>query len=452
MTSHAASDSAVSLTNVIAPSFYDVHWDIHDGNHTHYWLSGGRGSTKSSFVGTEIILGIMEDPLANAVVLRKVKDTLGESVKEQLAWAIEALGVEQYWEIPEQKLVLTYLPTGQEIRFRGADKPKKIKSMKFSKGYTKFIWYEELDEFTSMEEIRMINQSLMRGGPKFIVFYSYNPPKSANNWVNAEMKLTREDRLTHHSTYLTVSRDWLGEQFIIEAEHLKETKPTSYEHEYLGSITGTGGEVFENVQIRRISDEEIEEFHTIRRGLDFGYAIDPLSYLAMHYDRKHKRLYIFHELYKVGLSNHAAYRHITEENTDNTEVIADSAEPKSISELNQYGLRIRPVKKGPDSVEYGIKFLQDLEAIIIDDIRCPETAREFLTYELDKDANGNFKAAFPDRNNHSIDATRYAMNDECMLFIEKLKKKQDHDNSAEARARRNIERHNKPKRKGMQAL
>jgi phage terminase large subunit len=439
------------LTEVIASSFYEVHKDIKAGRHTHYWLSGGRGSTKSSFAAIEIILGMMADPNANAVVLRKVKDTLKESVFEQLTWAIEALGVEDYWHIPEAKLVITYKPTGQEIRFRGADKPKKIKSMKFSRGYTKFIWYEELDEFTSMEEIRMINQSLMRGGQKFVVFYSYNPPKSANNWVNAEAQLTRPDRFTHHSTYLSVPRDWLGEQFIIEAEHLKETKPQAYEHEYLGSVTGTGGEVFDNVQCRKISDEEIEDFYNIRRGLDFGYAIDPLAYNVMHYDRKYKRLYIFREFYKVRLSNYAAYEHIRQENKNNQEIIADSAEPKSISELNQYGLIVRGVKKGPDSIEYGIKFLQDLESIIIDDHRCPETAREFLTYELDKDANGNFKAGYPDKNNHSIDSVRYAMNDETIDFMNRMKKPQDLDTSMEAKVRRNIQSLSK-KQKGMKAL
>lgn len=440
MTSHAlaSNETSVSLLNVIAPSFYNVHWDIIDGFHTHYWLSGGRGSTKSSFVATEIILGIMNDPLANAVVLRKVKDTLNESVKDQLIWAIEALGVADYWDTPEQKLVLTYKPTGQEIRFRGADKPKKIKGLKYAKGYTKFIWYEELDEFTSMEEVRMINQTLMRGGPKFVVFYTYNPPKSANNWVNTEKKLTRTDRLTHHSTYETVQKEWLGEQFIVEAEHLKATKPLAYDHEYLGIETGTGGEIFDNVQIRKISDAEVEDFYNIRRGLDYGFATDPLAYNVMHYDRKYKRLYIFHELYKLRLSNHAATEIIKQENKNNEEIIADSAEPKSISEMNQYGLKIRGVKKGPDSIEYGIKFLQDLDAIIIDDERCPETAREFLTYELDKDANGNFKAGYPDHDNHTIDSVRYGMNDETIDFMNRLKKGPDLDNSMEAMVRRNI--------------
>jgi phage terminase large subunit len=140
------------------------------------------------------------------------------------------------------------------------------------------------------------------------------------------------------------------------------------------------------------------------------------------YNRKYRRLYIFHEIYKVGLSNREAYRLITEENKTNRNILADSAEPKSINELNGYGLNVSKVKKGPDSIEYGIKFLQDLEAIIIDDIRCPETAREFCNYELEKDANGNFKAGYPDKNNHSIDAVRYAMNYECMVYQEEQKK------------------------------
>jgi phage terminase large subunit len=147
-----------------------------------------------------------------------------------------------------------------------------------------------------------------------------------------------------------------------------------------------------------------------------------------HYDRKKKCLYIFHELYKVGLSNYAAFEHIQEENTSNDLVKADSAEPKSISELNQYGLRVTGVKKGPDSIEYGIKFLQSLEQIVIDDVRCPETAREFLTYELEKDANGNFKAKFSDKNNHSIDAVRYSLNDEIINHMQEQKVKKK-DNS-----------------------
>lgn len=405
------------LSSALAKSFSSVHKAIKNKDYVHFWLNGGRGSTKSSFVAIEIILGIMKDPNSNAVCMRKVKDTLKDSVYEQLSWAIEILGVDTYWHKSISPLSLTYIPTGQRVIFRGADKPKKIKSITFAKGYCKFLWYEELDEFGGMEEIRMINQSLMRGGNDFVVFYSYNPPKSANNWVNAEVQLTREDRLVHHSNYLTVPKEWLGQQFITEAEHLKEVKPLAYQHEYLGEIVGTGGEVFDNVSCRVISDAEIEEFEIIRQGVDFGYAADPFVYIRTAYDKKHKRIYIFDEVFQVKLSNLAAFNLVTPKNKDNDMIIADSAEPKSINELQQYGLRVKPVKKFGDSIDFGVKFLsENIEQIIIDDRRCPNAAREFLNYELERDANGNFKAGYPDRNNHVIDATRYAYNDECYMF------------------------------------
>lgn len=371
-------------------------------------LNGGRGSTKSSFVSIEIILGMMKDKNANGVALRKVGVNLKDSVYEQLQWAIKVLGVDNYWQSKLSPLELVYIPTGQRIVFRGADKPKKIKSTKFRDGYCKYIWYEEVDEFGGMEEIRTINQSLMRGGESFCVFYSYNPPKSQRNWINKEVLEDDPSRVIHHSTYLTVPPEWLGEQFIREAEHLKKTKPDIYEHEYLGEVTGTGGEVFTNLTIRKISDEEIKNFDHISRGLDWGYASDPFHYTVNHYDKTRRRLYIFYEIQLVGLSNEKAAKIVKAENKNNSLVICDSAEPKSIAEFNNHGIKVVGAKKGPDSVEYGIKWLQDLEEIIIDKMRCPNTAREFLNYELEPDGNDGFKAHYPDKDNHSIDAVRYS--------------------------------------------
>ncbi len=398
----------IKLDRLIAPAFYGVHRDVRAGRHTHYWLGGGRGSTKSSFVSLEVILGMMADPQANGMALRKVGVNLKDSVFEQLLWSVEALGVGQFWQAKLSPLELVYIPTGQKLLFRGADEPRKIKSTKFRRGYCKYLWYEEVDEFGGMEEIRNINQSLMRGGDRFFAFYSFNPPKSQRSWVNAEMLEERPNKLAHHSTYLGVPPEWLGEQFIVEAEHLRDTKPEQYRHEYMGEVTGTGGEVFQNLTIRTISDEEIRRFDHTARGLDWGYASDPLHYTVNHYDRTRRRLYIFYEIHKVGLSNRKAAELLRAENTANRPVVCDSAEPKSIAEMRDYGLQVAGAKKGPDSVEYGIKWLQDLEEIVIDPKRCPHTAEEFNSYELEKDRYGEFKAGFPDRNNHSIDAVRYS--------------------------------------------
>jgi phage terminase large subunit len=405
----------IELDKLIAPAFYDVHHAIKEDRYTHYRLGGGRGSTKSSFIGIEIVLGIMRDPAANALVLRKIEAECARSVYEQIKWAIDVLGVGTYWRSYTSPLKIVYMPTGQKIVFRGADDPKKVKGTKFSKGYCKFIWYEELPEFTP-EDVRTINQTLLRGGPRFTVLYSYNPPPSVQSWVNVEAMRERDDGLIHHSTYLDVPREWLGEAFFIEAEHLKRVNPELYDHDYLGKVTGTGGEVFRNVKAETITDEQINQFDRIKRGLDFGYASDPLAFVQLHYDKTRRRIYIYDEIYAVEMSNNSAVERIKAAvKVDNPEIIADSAEPRTINEFRGLGLhRMRGARKGPDSVNHGVKYLRDLEAIIIDPKRCPNAFKEFTQYELEKDKNGNFKASYPDKNNHLIDGVRYALNDEIL--------------------------------------
>lgn len=416
-----------NLKEIIAPSFYNAHTDIKKEAHTHYWFKGGRGSTKSSFISVEIVLNIMKDAsndeYTNAVVFRRVKDVLRGSVFEQILWAIDVLGVNNKWKASYSPLKLTYIPTGQQIIFKGADNPKKVKSIKVSKGYLKYIWYEEVDEFENYDKIRNINQSIMRGGIKFFVFYSFNPPESQRNWTNMEVLEKRKDKYIHHSDYRSVPKKWLGEQFIIEAEHLKKVNLTKYEHDYLGAVTGTGGEVFLNITVREITDKEIKTFDRIKRGLDWGYAADPLAYAVMNYDKTRKRLYIFREIYKTRLSNSRAIKLIKQIDPNPKLIIADSAEPKSIDDLKDAGLKIKGAKKGEGSVEYGIRFLaEELEEIIIDPIRCPNAKTEFLGYEIEKDKNGNLKGEYPDKNNHFLDATRYALEDEIRQNRMKSKK------------------------------
>lgn len=414
----------VSLKDLIAPQFYSIHWDILEGKHTHYKLYGGRGSTKSSFVSIEIIYGMMQDPNANAACFRKVKDTLAESVFEQLLWAIDALEVSHLWKVTLSPLRLTYKPTGQRIVFRGCDDPNKSKSIKVRKGYFKYIWYEERAEFPGDEDERKINQSLMRGGDKYVVFYTWNPPKSLNSWVNQDVLEEREDTLCNHSTYLTVPREWLGEQFYVEAEELRKRKILAYRHEYLGEAIGNGGKVFDNIIIRKITDEEIAMFDKIRQGLDFGFAADPLAYERMHLNKKQRRLYIFGEVYQTNLRSSKAVEYIKILNPENKIITADSEEPRSIDTFNELGLRVVGAKKGPGSVDHGIAYLSDdLDEIIIDPVRCPNAAREFNLYELEKDKNGNFKGGYPDKDNHSIDAVRYALEGDMTMKKAKIRKR-----------------------------
>lgn len=418
----------VNLTDVIALSFYDLFWNVYNEQYTHFWLKGGRGSTKSSFVSVVIILKIMEDAekgiSSHGVVFRRVKQDLSDSVYEQLCWAIETLGVADKWHMSISPLRLIYKPTKQRIMFRGLDEPKKAKGIKVRKGWVKYIWYEEVDEVEGKHKIDTVNQTLLRGGPNFLVFYSFNPPQSQRNWTNREVLDEREDKRIHHSDYSTVPVRWLGQQFIVEAEHMKKVNPIKYEHDYKGAVTGTGGEVFTNVTIRRISDDEIKVFDKIKNGLDFGYAADPLAFVRCHYDRTRKILYIFDEIYKAGLGNSAAVELIKIKNPDNKRITADSAEPRTINEFRNLGVNILGARKGPDSIEHGIKFLStEIEVIVIDNGRCPNVAREFLSYELKKDKEGNFRGDYPDKDNHAIDATRYALEDDMLDARVKIKKK-----------------------------
>lgn len=401
----------VKLSECIAPAFYPVYWDIQDGAHTFYDLFGGRGSTKSSFISIMLILGIVQDKDANAIVFRKVGNTLGTSVYEQVLWAINALDMQDQWKCTTSPYKCTYKRTGQVILFRGLDYAKKLKSIKVSKGYLKYLWFEELDEFAGEEEIRSVQQSVLRGGERHVVFKSFNPPISKANWANQYVMKPQRRALRHKSCYLDVPPDWLGQQFLDDAEDLKLTNPRAYQHEYLGDAVGTGGEVFENLEIREIDDEEISHFDNIFMGIDWGWYPDPFHWGKMHYDSTRKVLYIYDEYRANKQSNAETWNNLVmlKGVTSADLITADSAEPKSVSDYRDYGALCREAIKGPDSVRYGMKWLQSLKKIVIDPVRCPATTKEFSEYEYERTPDDEIISGYPDLNNHSIDCVRYAM-------------------------------------------
>ena len=398
----------MNVADKIAPSFDRVFWAAVNHEYTHYWLDGGRGSTKSSFISIMVVVLLLMNPNCHSVIMRKVANTIRHSVFNQIVWAIAELGVSHSFKVNNSSFTMTYLPTGQQILFLGVDDKTKIKSTKLPFGYVGIVWYEELDQFAGMEEIRNLNQSLLRGGDKYWCFYSYNPPRSRDNWVNQEILFEDKDRLLSHTTYLDVPRDWLGDQFFLEAEKLKEKREELYRHEYLGEVTGTGGDVFGNVEDKRMSGSLISAFDRLHYGLDFGFAVDPLAFVAMHYDKKHEDLYIFDEIYKYSYDTKPAAEEVIQK-AGRRLVIADSAEPRTIRAFSNLGVNIRGAKKGPDSVGHGIKWLQDLRYIYIDKERCPNTYKEFVGYEYMQNKDGAFISKYPDANNHAIDAVRYAM-------------------------------------------
>lgn len=275
----------IDLKEIIAPVFYDIYRSFKKNDYTYYWLKGGRSSTKSSFISIAILMGIMKDVNANACVFMKTANNLRQHVFEQFKWAINTLGVNYYFKFNLSPLKITYIPTGQIILFKGLDDSGKTKSIKVAKGYFKLLWFEELSEFSSWEEIRITLLSLLRKSDeninaKFSVFMSYNPPKNPNNWVNIESQVKREDRLVHHSTYLDVPKKWLTEATLKEAETLKILNEKAYRHEFLGEITGVEGLVYPmfNRKVHIINNlKEIPQNNTIYKiicGIDGGTIND----------------------------------------------------------------------------------------------------------------------------------------------------------------------------------
>ena len=402
--------SDVRLSNIIAPHFFEVHKDIKIHSNTEYVLKGGRGTTKSSFISIEIILQLKQNPGIHALVCRKVKDTLKDSVYSQVVWAIDTLGLGHEFKCTKSPLEITYKPTGQRIYFRGADDPYKIKSIKPPFGYIGILWFEELDQFSGNEEIRNIEQSVMRGGDKFYNFKSFNPPISAANWANGYALLDKPKMLTHHSTYLTVPKEWLGQTFLDDAEFLKFVNEKAYRHEYLGEAIGNGGNVFENITSRKITNEEINSFDRIRMGVDWGWYPDPFHWSKVHFDSARRILYVLDEYRCNKQSNQATAEYLIKHKNvqpDNL-VVADSAENKSVADYRKFGINCVAARKGPGSVDYSMKWLQSLNEIVIDNSRTPYTLKEFLNYEYERTKDGEVISGYPDKDNHAIDSIRYA--------------------------------------------
>lgn len=400
--------SDIRLSEKIGSAFYDVAHDVFHHGHTHYDFSGGRGSLKSSTVSVLVPLLLINNPGTHALVLRKVANTIRDSVYAQYIWAIGELGMAAYWEAKVSPMELIYKPTGQKIMFRGADDPMKIKSIKVPFGYIAVTHFEEKDQFAGRAEIRTILQSTMRGGSKYWNFESYNPPISRDNWANKDSLEERADRLCHKSTYLQAPPEWLGEQFLAEAEHLKATDERAYQHEYLGIPVGTGGNVFDNLELREITDEEMSHFDHIYQGVDYGWFPDPFAFIRLHYDRARETIYLMDEIYQNKLTNEASGNIIIQRGYKDAYITCDSAEPKSVADYRAMGIPAKAAVKGPGSVDYGMKWLQRRK-IVIDRKRTPNAYNEFVNYEYDRNKDGDIISGYPDENNHLIDATRYAV-------------------------------------------
>ena len=411
----------IESTHLWPVSYNDVFTELWGGKYSEFMFWGGRGSCKSSFISLAIRILIAQYLDINALVLRKKANTLRDSVFAQLNWAGEMLGLGGKKTVSPMMIK----QGEQKILFRGSDDPTSIKSIKVERGYIGILWFEELTEFTPAE-VRSILQSVMRGGNRFWVFYSFNPPMNRNNWVNKEKLVDKPGRLVVRSDYTTVPEEWLGPAFLDEANWQKEHNEKLYLNEYLGECTGTGLDVFENIHDTRMTDDQIGKFDYFFHGVDWGYYPDPWAYNGMAYNPSTRELYIFDEMeaYKKGNAETSTMlmEHIkagpwkwytTREPKapaeTNVKLAPDSAEPKSIADYRSYGWQVHaPDKTGLR--DYSFKWLQSLKAIHIDAARCPRTWAEFSGYSYIMDKNGEIEQTYPEgQADHHIACVRYAL-------------------------------------------
>jgi len=403
-----STNKEIKLSKLIAP--YYINWWKKEQNYIFKTLKGGRNSAKSSHVALKIIYLMMKYPV-NALAVRKIANTLHDSVFQQLKWAIEYLGVDMYWQDFKSPLRLVYKPTGQEILFKGANEPQRIKSIKTYKFPLSILWIEELAEFKTEEEMKTIVDSIIRSelnhGLKYNIYLTYNPPKLRTSWVNKtyNTQFISKNTYVHHSSYL--NNPYVSSSFIDEAETVKINNLNRYEWLYLGKAIGGGLIPFSNLVFRRITDEEISTFDNIRQGLDFGYTA-PTHFTRSHFNEKKENLYILNEFRGRKLKNKKIVEWVFKNKFNDAVIYADSEDPRSINEIKSYGVKIRPAKKGPGSIEYGLEWLDTLNEIIIDCERTPHLAKEFenADFKLDKDGQ-----TLPDLDgeDHAIDSCRYMM-------------------------------------------
>lgn len=417
----------LSVQDLFAPSFWRLYNYLEKNIGREFWAKGGRGSTKSSFFSCYSALAMMRDAvlyrmgkiprseLSHTIAYRKVGSDLRDSVFTQFLWTLEKVGALPWWEVNKSTMRMKFVPTGQQILFRGLDDAMKSKSIKAPFGYFKYTWFEELTQFANYAEIRSVKQSVQRGGHGFKTFCSYNPPMNIANWVNIEANEPADGRFVFHSDYRAVPVEWLGEDFIADAEDLKRRNELLYRHEYLGEVTGTGGTVFPNVVIRRITDEERASFDNLRFGQDWGYT-NAFAWVATNYVPKKKRLYIYDEIYKPHLTPSMAAKLIKKKDLHGEPIYADCEDAAAIAQFNnEFGITTYPVKKGPDSRRFGYRWLQGLFEIVIDPVTAPNCAREFQLMEYKQDRKtGMFLEDYPKEADHTIDAVRYANEEEYM--------------------------------------
>ncbi|MBM6808075.1 PBSX family phage terminase large subunit [Faecalicoccus pleomorphus] len=387
---------------------YKEFWDFKG---RYLVCKGSRASKKSKTTALKIIYRMMQPQYreANAIVFRKTYRTLKDSCFSDLRWAIHRFEVDDFWETRLSPLEITYKPTGQKILFRGLDDPLKVTSISVDKGYLCWAWLEEAYELLKEEDFDMIDESIRGAIPdplykQWIITFN---PWNEKHWIKRRFFDRQDDNILAMTTNYKCN-EWLDASDLKLFEDMRLHNPRRYRVAGLGDWGIVEGLIYENWVERSFTLDDIRHCQTIS-GLDFGYTNDPTAFLIGFIDQEAKKLYIWDEIYKKGLTNRMIYQEIQDAGYAKEKITADSAEPKSIDELRELGLRVHGARKGRDSINNGIQYIQDYQIIVHP--RCVNFLTEINNYTWDSDKFGDRINVPIDDFNHLMDALRYAVSD-----------------------------------------
>ena len=375
---------------------------------------GSRASKKSKTAALFFIYSMMKYPGANLLVIRKVYRTLKDSCFSDLKWAINRLGVQDYWSVKESPLEMVYIPTGQKILFRGLDDPLKVTSITVETGNLCWAWLEEAYEINKEQDFNMLDESI-RGKieePLYKQITLTLNPWNERHWIKKRFFDVKDENIMAKTTNY-MCNEWLDESDKKLFEDMKNNNPRRYQVAGLGEWGIVDGLVYENWRELEFDWREILNKRQKAKavfGLDFGYTNDPAAFFCGILDREQKEIYVFDEIYQKGMQNRAIYNNIEKLGFRKEIIVADSAEPKSIEHLRSLGLmRIKASRKGKDSINAGVQFIQDFKIFIHP--RCNNFLTEISNYSWDKDKFDKTINKPIDDFNHLMDAMRYALED-----------------------------------------
>ena len=395
--------------------------DLVGGGYGEFWrckkryrvVKGSRASKKSKTMALWLIFNLMKYPQANALVVRKVFGTLKNSCYSDLRWATDKLKVSNLWKFKSQPLEATFLPTGQKILFRGFDDPLKITSISVPHGVLCWVWIEEAYELMDESAFNMLDESIRGIVPNGLfkqITITMNP-WNERHWIKSRFFDNKDNENIFTATTNYKCNEWLDSNDYKLFMEMKKNNPRRYQTAGLGEWGAVDGLIYENWEEKEFNWRQLllenENLKTVF-GLDFGYTNDPTAFFCGILDNENKKIYVFDEIYEKGLQNTKICTLITQKGFRKEKITADSAEPKSIDQLKGLGMdRIRGAKKGKDSINNGIQFIQDYKIIIHP--KCVNFITEINNYSWEKDRFGKSLNKPIDDFNHLMDAMRYAL-------------------------------------------